>query len=107
MVRICVVPGCSNTSNRECHLSYHSLPLKNKKLCTTIATTKLSQFILHNILENDQKIQYYTGFRNYGTLKSFYDFLGPAVNYFNCSAGVAEKSPTGRNRVLPPMEEFF
>ena len=216
MVRVCVVPGCSNRSNRECHLSYHSLPLKNKKLlkiwihkigrkntpinknsyvCSVhfvdsagrrlrpdeyptanlpmltnslhirprksptkrikavsndsdsdsddtivekksvavqtsesfvklkeenlklqmenaqlLQQLKLSQFRLDNILKNDQKIQYYTGFPNYGTLKSFYDFLGPAVNnlnYWGSSAGVAEKSPTGRNRVLPPMEEFF
>ena len=26
---MCVVPGCSNRSDRERHLTYHSLPLKN------------------------------------------------------------------------------
>ena len=32
MVHVCVVPGCSNRSNREKHLTFHCLPLKNKKL---------------------------------------------------------------------------
>lgn len=32
MVHVCVVPGCSNRSDRETHLSYHCLPLKNRKL---------------------------------------------------------------------------
>ena len=32
MVHVCVVPGCFNRSNREKHLTFHSLPLKNKKL---------------------------------------------------------------------------
>lgn len=32
MVHVCVVPGCSNRSDREKDLSYHRLPLKNKQL---------------------------------------------------------------------------
>ena len=32
MVHFCAVPGCSNRSDRETHLSFHRLPLKNKKL---------------------------------------------------------------------------
>ena len=32
MVNFCVVPGCSNRSNREKDLSYYRLPLKDKKL---------------------------------------------------------------------------
>ena len=32
MVHFCCVPGCSNRSSRERHLSYFALPLKNKKL---------------------------------------------------------------------------
>ena len=34
MVHFCAVPGCSNRSDRETHLSYHrlTLPLKNKVL---------------------------------------------------------------------------
>ena len=32
MVHVCVVPGCSNRSDRERKLSYYHLPLKNKKL---------------------------------------------------------------------------
>ena len=32
MVHFCAVSGCSNRSDRETHLSFHHLPLKNKKL---------------------------------------------------------------------------
>lgn len=28
MVHVCVVPGCSNRSDRESHLSIHCFPLK-------------------------------------------------------------------------------
>ena len=35
MVRVCVVPGCSNRSDREKNLSFHCLPLKNKTLLWT------------------------------------------------------------------------
>ena len=32
MVHFCTVPGCSNRSDRETHLSYHRLPLKRKNI---------------------------------------------------------------------------
>ena len=32
MVHVCVIPGCSNCSDRETHLSYFHLPVKNKRL---------------------------------------------------------------------------
>ena len=32
MVHFCCVPGCSACSDRECYLSYFSLPLQNKPL---------------------------------------------------------------------------
>ena len=32
MVHVCVVPNCSNRSDRERRLSFHCLPLKNKAL---------------------------------------------------------------------------
>ena len=32
MVRFCCVPGCSNRSDKESHLLYFGLPLKDKKL---------------------------------------------------------------------------
>ena len=35
MVHVCVVPGCSNRSDREKNLSFHYLPLKNKTLLRT------------------------------------------------------------------------
>ena len=35
MVHVCVVPGCSNHSNRDKQLSFYCLPLKNKSLLKT------------------------------------------------------------------------
>ena len=35
MVHVCVVPGCSNRSDREKNLTFHSLPLKNSVLLRT------------------------------------------------------------------------
>ena len=32
MVNTCVVPGCGSRSDRDHHLSFHLLPLKNKSL---------------------------------------------------------------------------
>ena len=32
MVHFCTMPGCSNRSDWETHLSYHRLPLKRKKI---------------------------------------------------------------------------
>ncbi len=32
MVHVCVIPGCSNRSDRDTQLSYHCLPLRNKAL---------------------------------------------------------------------------
>ncbi len=55
-------------------------------------------------------IHFYTGFSNYSTLKVVYEFLGPAVNllnYWGSEIAGETKSPHGRNRLLPPMEEYF
>ena len=35
MVNFCIVPGCSNRSDKETSLSYFHLPLKNQKLMKT------------------------------------------------------------------------
>ena len=70
-----------------------------------------STFRLSNIMQNDQKILFYTGFPNYYTLKACYDCLGPAVNslhYWGSMQSTTEgKSSRGRSRSLPPIEEFF
>ena len=70
-----------------------------------------SLFWLSNIEHDDRKVQFYTGFPNYRTLKACYDFLGPAVNslhYWGSNRSVTmRKNLGGRNRSLPPMEEFF
>ena len=35
MAHVCMVPGCSNRSDREKNLSFHCLPLENKTLLRT------------------------------------------------------------------------
>ena len=42
-----------------------------------------SMFRLSEISTNPEKLQFYTGFQNYATLKIFFDSLGPAVNHLN------------------------
>ena len=67
-----------------------------------------SKFCLENISRDDDKILFYTGFPNYATLKVCYDYLGPAVDnltYWGSKRDCQSKCH-GRNRSLPPMEEF-
>ena len=72
----------------------------------------ISQFRLCNIAADNQKVLFYTGFPDYATLKSCYDFLGPAVNSLNYWGSTGHGNSTaernlGRTRTLPPLEEFF
>ena len=223
MVHFCCVPGCSNRSSRECHLSYFALPLKNKQLLrnwihkigrknlpintsthicsenfvnatgrhlcpdeypsvklpvlsTAISTTRrkppkeqlstnlnvinnsdeaeeltrdisvntepdwdseISQlkkkinlieemkmvlqkrqaellehycFRSSSIYNDDSKIAFYTGFPDYKTLMTCFNFLGPAVDnltYWDSGKQTDRSlSKTGRSRSLTPLEEF-
>ena len=76
------------------------------------AETKLVkiQFRLASIETNDSLINFYTGFPSFFALKSFYNFLGPAVDnlvYSYDGSKMVEEVKRCRPRVLPPMEEFF
>lgn len=73
-----------------------------------------SQFRLCNIMDNDSKVTFYTGFPSFSTLKAFYTFLGPSVNHLKYSkkqeqsdieSGIENKRL--RPRTLPPLEELF
>ncbi len=71
-----------------------------------------SLFRVSNISQDDQKIQFYTGFPNYSTLVACYEFLDPGVeslNYWGSSKHTISerKSSGGKNHSLPPMEQFF
>ena len=65
-------------------------------------------------MHNNKELHYYTGFKSYEIFKTCFDFLGPAaygLNYWDSStvteASNAEKGTKGRNRKLPPMDEFL
>lgn len=69
-----------------------------------------SHFRLANIKHNDSMVCFYTGFITFFALKSFYDFLGPAVNHLIYSQeGTKNDGATKRchPRTLPPLEESF
>ena len=67
-----------------------------------------SKFCLGNISRDDDKISFYTDFPNYATLKVCYDYLGPALDNLTCWGSKKDWSKChGRNRSLPPMEEFY
>ena len=67
------------------------------------------QFSLESIASDDGKVAFYTGFPTYKHLRSYFDFLGPAVHqliYWD-SQRIFDHSNKGRPRCLAPMEEFF
>ena len=67
-------------------------------------------FRISHIADDNKKVQFYTGFTSYNTLLVCYNFLGPAVNslnYWGSGNKSSKKSPGGKSRCLPPLEEFF
>ncbi len=89
--------------------SFTSSSLANE-LAELQLTLSRNLFRLSNIKDSGEKIRFYTGFSNYSSLKTVYDFLGPSVNslnYWGSEIVGDSKSSQGRNRSLPPMEEFF
>ena len=67
-------------------------------------------FRISLIVDDNKKVQFYTGFTSYNTLLVCYNFLGPAVNslnYWGSGNKSSKKSPGGKSRCLPPLEEFF
>ena len=73
-----------------------------------------AQFRLSNMINDDSKVTFYTGFPSFATLNAFYIFLGPAVDNLKYSkqqdqidvvSGVEKKRL--RPRALPPTEELF
>ena len=68
-----------------------------------------SKFCLENISKDDDKVLFYTGFPNYTALKVCYNYLGPAVDNLTYwgSKRDSQSKCHGRNRLLPPIEEFY
>ena len=44
------------------------------------------KFRLFNIVDNNSKVTFYTGFPSYGALQAFYKYLGPAVDNLRYSS---------------------
>ena len=67
---------------------------------------------LSNIKEDDEdEVNFYTGFSTISALMVWFNFLGPSVNMLNYWHGSSQenqvKTTSGRRRKLPPIKEFF
>jgi len=85
-----------------------------KELEETRAKLRATEFRIHALMHNDKELHYYTGFKSYEIFKACFDLLGPAaysLNYWDSStvteSSNTEKGTKGRNRKLPPMDEFL
>ena len=65
------------------------------------------KFRLCNIVDDNSKICFYTGFPSYKSLLACFDFLGPAAHQLLYSSKSNEKLKNCQPRSLPPLEEFF
>jgi len=95
---------------KELERLLHEEKQKNARLSEELAIANSKLFRLENIKSNDSQVCYYTGFSSFFALKSFYDFLGPAVDHLSYSHDgpiVEEQVKRCRSRALPPLEEFF
>jgi len=62
---------------------------------------------IENILKDDQLVTFYTGFPSYITLKSCYDYLGPAVNSLIYWGSKDKDAGHGRSQTLSSFNGFF
>ena len=74
---------------------------------------QVEKFGLQRFSDSDSDIRFYTGFPDYNTLTSFYEFLGPAVtqlNYWGSDFSenrLSETEKRGHSRKLKPIDELF
>ena len=90
-------------------IEYEALSDLKAQVCILQSKLSCAQFRLSNFT-TDRDVRFYTGFPNYRSLMAFYEFLGPAVNslsYWGSEISGDVKLTQGRNRSLPPTEEFF
>ena len=71
------------------------------------ANLTASKFCIENISKDDQLVTFYTGFPSYATLKSCYDYLGPAVNNLMYWGSKDRDAGHGRSRTLSSFNEVF
>ena len=83
---------------------------KNTRLLEELASANSKLFPLEDIKSNSSQVCYYTGFSSFFALKSFYDYLGPAVDHLSYSHDGPipdEQVKKCRSRALSPLEEFL
>ena len=78
----------------------------------TIPTFRTSPpFCIELFADNNEAIQFYTGFESYQIVKFFFDFLGDAANHLQYrgsnSKCTSHLETRGAPRVLTPINEFF
>ena len=85
--------------------------LDSEKASLTLKLDEL-KFGLQRFAGSDEDIQFYTGFPNYSTLITFYEFLLPALNQLNYWGSdnadnrlLEEKH--GPHRKIQPVDELF
>ena len=59
-------------------------------------------FRLSNMIDEPQKVLFYTGFPDYATLRACYDYLGPAVNKLNYWGSV--NSSDGKKKIQAELD---
>ena len=85
--------------------------LDSEKASLTLKLDEL-KFGLQRFAGSDEDIRFYTGFRNYSTLITFYEFLFPALyqlNYWgsdNADNRLLEEKH-GPHRKIQPVEWFY
>ena len=66
---------------------------------------------IDNILKDDSKVQFYTGFPSKEHLQICFEFLGPVVNHFQYwkanNTKKSQRNKCRRHRKLSPLEEVF
>lgn len=83
------------------------------RLSKELEQLAVEKFGLQRFAGSDSDIRFYTGFPDYNTLTSFYEFLGPAVTQLNYwGSGFSEERPLGiekrgPSRKLKPIDELF
>ena len=71
------------------------------------ADATASKFCIENISKDEQLVTFYSGFPNYATLKSCYDYLGPTVDNLMYWGSKDKDVGHGRSRALSSFNEFF
>ena len=97
----------TDLTQRELQEVVEKLTVLENKVLTVKKEHDHMQFRLANISHDEKMITFYTGFPSFTTLKTCFEYLGPAVNHLSYKENESDACRSGRPHILPPMEEFF